>query len=120
MSKLTTITVPTETGVSTLTGRVANIPLNIGRTDMPDAPTIKFFIEIREDGSVGNLTHYATGKIFYRRLNDLALSYRLTYGSYAKAPTARQLAEDAVFNVVRRLGVDAVLNALRDAPVLNK
>ena len=45
MPKLTTIIVPTVTGTRAMTGYVANIPLNIGRADLPDAPTVKFLID---------------------------------------------------------------------------
>jgi hypothetical protein len=121
MPKLTTIIVPTVTGTRAMTGYVANIPLNIGRTDLPDAPTVKFLIEIdpltKEPCS---LTHYASGMSFYSHLLDINLQYRLRKGSYAKRLSKRALAEEAVSETVKRLGLDAVLNAINPAPVINR
>lgn len=120
MSKLTTLTVPTATGTTTVSGYVANIPLNIGRTDMPDAPTVKFFIVVDANGKPENLTHYASGKMFHSHLLDANISYRLRHGTDAPRLSNRALAEEAVFNAVKNFGLPAILKALNEAPVINR
>lgn len=121
MTKLTTITVPTVKGTATMTGYVANIPLNIGRTDLPDAPTVKFLIEIDPSTKEPrSLTHYASGLSFYSHLLDINLAYRLRKGSNASRLSPRGMAEEAVFDTVKRIGLDAVLNAINPAPVINR
>lgn len=121
MTKLTTITIPTVSGTATMTGYVANIPLNIGRTDLPYAPTVKFLIEIDPNTKQPRtLTHYASGWSFYAHLPDINIAYRLRKGSNAPRMSPRAMAEEAVFETVKRLGLDAVLTALDKAPVINR
>ena len=111
MAKLTTITVPCEGEAREMTGTVAILP--IGRRK------VRFLIERREDGSVGSLTHYASGYAFTRSLNRFAVSFLVRHGTYARRPSPRELAEAAIADAVYAIGADKVLATIDAAPVLN-
>ena len=111
MAKLTTITVPCEGEKREMTGTVAILPIG--------ARKVRFLIERREDGSVGSLTHYASGYAFHRNLRALAVSFLIQHGTYARRPSPRELAEAAIADAVFSIGADKVLATIDAAPVLN-
>jgi len=114
MPKLVTINIPTRSGLSTMSGYVANIPLVEG-----EAP-VKFLIEIDPDTrDPRTLTHYASGMQFAPRLNDYALAHYLRWGTYSTPRTKHQLARIAVADAVARAGIDKVREVIAAAPVLN-
>lgn len=113
MAKLTTITVPCEKRKTRkMTGTVAILPIGTRK--------VRFLIERREDGSVGALTHYASGFAFARSLNRFAVSFLVQHGTYARRPSPRELAEAAIADAVHALGADKVLATIDAAPVLNR
>ena len=112
MAKLTTIAIPCEGDTREMTGTVAILP--IGKRK------VRFLIERREDGSVGALTHYASGYAFARNLNRFAVSFLVQHGTYARRPSPRELAEAAIADAVFALGADKVLATIDAAPVLNR
>jgi hypothetical protein len=77
-------------------------------------------IERKEDGSLGSLTHYASGFAFARSLNHFAVSFLVQHGTYARQPSPRELAEAAIADAVFALGADKVLATIDAAPILNR
>ena len=94
-----------------MTGTVAILPIG-GRK-------VRFLIERKEDGSVGALTHYASGYAFTRNLNRFAVSFLVQHSVYHRQPSPRELAEAAIADAVFSIGADKVLATIDAAPVLN-
>jgi hypothetical protein len=113
MPRLTTIRIPTRDGINTLTGTVHLMPLVEGGTP------VRLIVEQREDGSIGNLTHYASGWQFYPRLEDLRVIHRLDHGSYAPRMTVREAVRTAIDRVVAANGLAVVEQRLAAVPILN-
>lgn len=111
MTKLKTIAIPCEGETREMTGTVAILPIG-GRK-------VRFLIERKEDGSVGSLTHYASGYAFHRNLQAFAVSFLVQHGTYARRPSPRELAEAAIADAVFALGADKVLETIDAAPVIN-
>ena len=114
MSKLKTIAIPCEKNKTReMTGTVAILPIGERK--------IRFLIERKEDGSLGSLTHYASGFAFARSLNHFAVSFLVQHGTtYARQPSPRELAEAAIADAVYSIGIDKVLAAIDAAPILNR
>ena len=111
MAKLKTIAIPCEGDTREMTGTVAIFP--IGKRK------VRFLIERKEDGSVGALTHYASGYAFHRNLQSLAVSFLVQHSVYHRQPSPRELAEAAIADAVYAIGADKVLAKIYAAPVLN-
>jgi len=112
MAKLTAIAIPCEKRKTRkMSGTVAILPIG--------ARKVRFLIERREDGSVGSLTHYASGYAFHRNLQALAVSFLVQHSVYHRQPSPRELAEAAIADAVFAIGVDKVLATIDAAPVIN-
>ena len=112
MAKLTTIAIPCEKRKTRkMSGTVAILPIGTRK--------VRFLIERREDGSVGSLTHYASGYAFHRNLRALAVSFLVQHSVYHRQPSPRELAEAAIADAVFSIGADKVLATIDAAPVLN-
>lgn len=108
-----TIRIPRADGTTdTISGTPVLLPLVEGETP------IRWLIEVRESGDVGNLVHYASGQIFYPRLNDAGTLHFIRTGSRL---TPRGMARAAVNAVVARMGGDTarIHAVIAAAPVLN-
>lgn len=81
---------------------------------------VRFLIERLEDGSIGSLTHYASGRAFTRNLRRFGISFLVQHGTWHRKPTARELALAAIADAIHTHGIDGVLSVLDAAPVLNK
>ena len=113
MTQLKTIAIPCEKNKTRkLTGTVAILPIGDRK--------VRFLIERKEDGSLGSLTHYASGFAFARSLNHFAVSFLVQHGTYARQPSPRELAEAAIADAVFALGADKVLATIDAAPILNR
>ncbi len=112
MPKLKTIAVPFEGETREMTGTVAVLPI-CGRK-------VRFLIERRDDGSLGSLTHYASGFAFTRDLNRYAVSFLVQHSVYHRQPSPRELAEAAIVDAVYAIGADKVLATIDAAPVINR
>jgi hypothetical protein len=113
MTQLKTIAIPCEKNKTRkLTGTVAILPIGTRK--------VRFLIERRDDGSLGSLTHYASGFAFARSLNRFAVSFLVQHGTYARRPSPRELAEAAIADAVHALGADKVLAIIDAAPVINR
>ena len=112
MTQLKTIAVPFEGEMRKMTGTVAILPIGTRK--------VRFLIERTDDGSLGSLTHYASGFAFARSLNRFAVSFLVQQGIYARRPSPRELAEAAIADAVYSLGADKVLSIIDAAPVINR
>ena len=113
MTQLKTIAIPCEKNKTReMTGTVAILPIGTRK--------VRFLIERRDDGSLGSLTHYASGFAFARSLNHYAVSFLVRHGTYARRPSPRELAEAAIADAVHAIGVDKVLATIDAAPVINR
>jgi hypothetical protein len=112
MTKLKTIAIPCDGETREMTGTVAILP--IGKRK------VRFLIERREDGSVGSLTHYASGYAFHRNLRALAVSFLVQHSVYHRQPSPRELAIAAITDAVFALGANKVLATIDAAPVINR
>jgi hypothetical protein len=88
MTKLKTISIPCKGKTREMTGTVAILPIGDRK--------VRFLIERKEDGSLGSLTHNASGFAFARSLNRFAVSHLVRHGTYARRPSPRELAEAAI------------------------
>lgn len=108
-----TIRIPRADGTTdTISGTPVLLPLVEGE------PPVRFLIEVREANGIGNLVHYASGQIFYSRLNDAGTLHFIRTGSRL---TPRGMARAAVNAVVARMGGDTarIHAVIAAAPVLN-
>jgi hypothetical protein len=112
MPKLKTISIPCKGETREMTGTVAILPIGDRK--------VRFLIERKEDGSLGSLTHYASGFAFTRSLNHYAVSFLVQHGTYARRPSPRELAEAAIADAVYSIGIDKVLATIDAAPILNR
>jgi hypothetical protein len=112
MTQLKTIAVPFEGETREMTGTVAILPIGERK--------VRFLIERTEDGSLGSLTHYASGYAFARSLHSFAVSHFVRHSPYARRPSPRELAEAAIADAVHKLGADKVLAIIDTAPVINR
>lgn len=108
---MTTILAAAETPFE-IHGQIAILPIGPRK--------VRFLIERLEDGSLGSLTHVASGMAFTRNLKRFGISFLVQHGTWHRKPTARELAQAAIADAVHTYGVDAVLARLDTAPVLNK
>jgi hypothetical protein len=111
MTKLKTIAIPCEGTTREITGTVAVLPVGERK--------VRFLIERREDGSLGSLTHYASGYAFHRNLNRFAVSFLVQHSVYHRQPSPRELAEAAIADAVFAIGAEKVLATIDAAPMLN-
>lgn len=112
MSKLKTIAIPCKGETREMTGTVTILPIGDRK--------VRFLIERKEDGSLGSLTHYASGFAFARNLNHYAVSFLVQHGTYARQPSPRELAKAAIADAVYSIGIDKILATIDAAPILNR
>jgi hypothetical protein len=112
MTQLKTIAIPCEGETREMAGTVAILPIGDRK--------VRFLIERKEDGSLGSLTHYASGFAFTRDLNRYAVSFLVQHSVYHRQPSPRELAEAAIADAVHSLGADKVLAIIDAAPVINR
>lgn len=111
MTKLTTILAASASTPFEISGTIAILPVGDRK--------VRFLIERLSDGSLGSLTHVASGQAFTRNLKRFGVSFLVQHGTWHRAPTARELAEAAIADAVHTYGADAVLARIDAAPVIN-
>lgn len=115
MAKTYTINIPTHDGIKTQSGVLFRIPLNVGRSDLPaDAPVFTFLFACHENGKPSVLTHWESGLSFVH-LDDVVFRRKRAGLSLGK----RVVAEQAVEETVRRVGIEACINAVARAVKIN-
>lgn len=110
MTKLTTILAASPSGAYEITGTIAILPIGDRK--------VRFLIERLPDGSLGSLTHVASGYAFANNLKRFGVSFLVQHGTWHRAPTARELAEAAIADAVHTYGLDNVLARIDEAPLL--
>lgn len=110
MSKLTTILAAANPPYE-MTGNIAILPVGDRK--------VRFLIERLSDGSLGSLTHVASGYAVVHALKRFGISYLVQHGTWRRAPSARQLAEAAIADLIHTYGADEVLARFDSVPVLN-
>jgi hypothetical protein len=99
-------------GLFDMHGQIALLPIGDRK--------VRFLIERAADGSLGSLTHAASGRAFARSLKRFGVSFLVQHGTWHRKPTARELAIAAITDAVHTYGVEGVLSVLDAAPVVNK
>ena len=115
MAKTYTINVPTHDGIKTQSGVLFRIPLNVGRSDLPaDVPTFTFLFVLHENGKPSALTHWESG-LRFASLDDIVFRRKRAGLSLGK----RVVAEQAVEETVRRVGIETCVNAVSRSTKIN-
>ena len=115
MAKTYTINIPTHDGIKTQSGVLFRIPLNVGRSDLPaDAPVFTFLFVCHENGKPSVLTHWESG-LSFAGLDGIVYRRKKAGLSLGK----RVIAEQAVEETVRRVGIETCVNAVARSEKIN-
>lgn len=108
---MTTILAAGPDGTFEISGQIVVLPIGDRR--------VRFLIEKTEAGTVGSLTHVASGRAFHKHLRAFAIEHLVRHGTMHRRPNNRELAEACVAAAIDRLGVETILATLDAAPVVN-